>query len=83
MTGWGQLWDARPVITLILRFSGGTSFLSRHPPQLDRSVSLAEKLGIGSSFPSLTINLVGGGTLGLPEGLDSKYKVILFYRGHW
>jgi hypothetical protein len=44
---------------------------------------LAEKLGSGSDFPALTLNLVGGGTLGLPGGLDTNYKVILFYRGHW
>ena len=44
---------------------------------------MSEKLGIGTSFPDVTINLVAGGTLGLPGGLDSKYKVILFYRGHW
>ena len=44
---------------------------------------MSEKLGIGDSFPDMTINLVGGGTLDLPGGLDTKYKVILFYRGHW
>jgi hypothetical protein len=44
---------------------------------------MAEKLGLGSTFPALTLNLVGGGTLDLPGGLDSKYKVILLYRGHW
>ena len=22
-------------------------------------------------------------TLELPDGLDARYKVILFYRGHW
>jgi hypothetical protein len=31
----------------------------------------------------MTITLVGGGTLDLPAGLDGKFKVILFYRGHW
>lgn len=44
---------------------------------------MAEKLGIGDAFPSLTLNLVSGGTLTIPEGMDSKYKVIMFYRGHW
>lgn len=44
---------------------------------------LAEKLGIGATFPSLTLNLVDGGTLEVPGGLDAKYRVILFYRGHW
>ncbi len=44
---------------------------------------MAEKLGIGASFPSLTLNLVSGGTLNLPDGLDMDWKAILFYRGHW
>lgn len=44
---------------------------------------MSEKLGIGSQFPSLTINLVSGGTMDLPGGLDTDWKVILFYRGHW
>lgn len=44
---------------------------------------MAGKLGIGDSFPNMSINLVDGGTLDLPGGLDAKYRVILFYRGHW
>ena len=44
---------------------------------------MSNKLGIGDKFPSMTINLVNGGTINLPESLDSKYGVILFYRGHW
>jgi hypothetical protein len=42
-----------------------------------------EKLNSGDAFPKLRLNLVGGGELELPDGLDAKYKVILFYRGHW
>jgi peroxiredoxin len=44
---------------------------------------MAEKLNSGDVFPSMTLNLVDGGTLELPHGLDAKYKIILFYRGHW
>ena len=44
---------------------------------------MASKLGQGDNFPSMRIDLVGGGEIGLPEGLDAKYNVILFYRGHW
>jgi len=44
---------------------------------------MAEKLNTGDMFPGLTINLVAGGTLDLPGGIEAKYKVILFYRGHW
>jgi len=44
---------------------------------------MAEKLNTGDVFPKLRLNLVDGGTLELPDGLDARYKVILFYRGHW
>jgi peroxiredoxin len=44
---------------------------------------MAEKLNSGDIFPKLTLNLVDGSTLELPDGVDAKYKVILFYRGHW
>ena len=44
---------------------------------------MSEKLGIGDTFPNMTLNLVGGTSLDLPGGLNAKYKVILFYRGHW
>ena len=44
---------------------------------------MSEKLGIGAPFPDVTINLVSGGTMKLPGDLDTKYKIVLFYRGHW
>jgi len=44
---------------------------------------VADKLGIGSTFPRITLNLVDGGTLELPDGVDAKYRILLFYRGHW
>ena len=44
---------------------------------------MAEKLDSGELFPKLTLNIVDGGRLELPDGVDAKYKVILFYRGHW
>ena len=44
---------------------------------------MAEKLNTGVAFPNVTVNLVGGGTATVPEGIDSKYLVVLFYRGHW
>ena len=48
-----------------------------------KGAKMSNKLGIGDSLPKLTVDLVGGGTMDLPDGLDAKYKVILFYRGHW
>ena len=44
---------------------------------------MAAKLNNGDRFPKLTLNLTDGSTLELPDGVDAKYKVILFYRGHW
>jgi len=44
---------------------------------------MAKKLGIGDAFPSMSLNLVDGSTLALPDGIDAKYRVVLFYRGHW
>lgn len=44
---------------------------------------MTNKFGIGSTFPGMTIDLVSGGTLTLPEGMITKYGVVLFYRGHW
>ena len=44
---------------------------------------MAEKLDAGQEFPSLTLDIVGGGSLIVPEDMDGKYKVIMFYRGHW
>lgn len=44
---------------------------------------MADKLNAGDAFPKTTLQLTDGGALELPDGLDAKYKVILFYRGHW
>ena len=44
---------------------------------------MAKKLGTGDSFPKMSLKLVDGGSLELPGGLDAKYRIVLFYRGHW
>ena len=44
---------------------------------------MGEKLNLGDAFPSVTLDIVGGGTLTVPGDVDSKYTVVLFYRGHW
>ena len=44
---------------------------------------MAEKLNLGDAFPSLTLNLVGGDQLTVPEANGAKYLIFLFYRGHW
>ena len=44
---------------------------------------MAEKLDGGAQFPAMTLQLVGGDSLVLPDQLDASYTVLLFYRGHW
>lgn len=44
---------------------------------------MAAKLNTGDPFPRLALTLTDGSVLALPEGIDAKYKVVLFYRGHW
>jgi hypothetical protein len=44
---------------------------------------MAEKLDTGAAFPKMSLNLVDGSKVDLPEGVGGRYKVILFYRGHW
>jgi hypothetical protein len=44
---------------------------------------MSKKLTTGDVFPSLTIDIVSGGKMTVPDDLEGKYKVILFYRGHW
>ena len=41
------------------------------------------RLDNGDRFPALTVDLVGGGTLELPDSVDPGWAVVLFYRGHW
>jgi hypothetical protein len=44
---------------------------------------MGEKLQQGDRFPSLTLKLVQGGTIRLPDAMPTHYVAILFYRGHW
>ncbi len=44
---------------------------------------MSDKLGIGAIFPEMKIDLVDGGSIDLPQGINAKYRVVLFYRGHW
>ena len=44
---------------------------------------MADKLNLMDSFPSLTLNVVGGDTVTLPDDLSTPYAIVLFYRGHW
>jgi peroxiredoxin len=44
---------------------------------------MPQKLVQGDRLPSLTLRLIDGGTLTLPEALPGRYLALLFYRGHW
>ncbi len=41
------------------------------------------KLMQSDKIPPLTLRLVDGGTLSLPEELPGRYLALLVYRGHW
>lgn len=41
------------------------------------------KLNTGDPFPTVTLNLTDSRTLTLPDGLEGRHKVVLFYRGNW
>ena len=44
---------------------------------------MGEKLQQGDRFPSITLNLIDGRNVTLPDEADSRYVALLFYRGHW
>lgn len=37
----------------------------------------------GDRFPPMTLKLLSGGAINLPEEMPSRYMALLFYRGHW
>jgi len=41
------------------------------------------KLDTGDQFPSMTLTVVGGETLTIPDDINASYAIVLFYRGHW
>ena len=44
---------------------------------------MAEKLQQGDCLPNVTLQLVDGGTINLPDDAPTRYTALLFYRGHW
>jgi peroxiredoxin len=46
-------------------------------------INMGEKLQQGDRFPSLTLKLVQGDTIRLPDEMPTRYAAVLFYRGHW
>ncbi len=44
---------------------------------------MGQMLQQGDHFPPMTLKLLSGGTIKLPEEMPSRYLALLFYRGHW
>ena len=44
---------------------------------------MSKQLVPGDQFPQLTLNTSAGDSLTLPDGIETEYAVVLFYRGHW
>ena len=53
------------------------------PPPSYEEAKMGTKLQQGDRFPALTLKLVQGGTMRLPDEMPTRYAAILFYRGHW
>ena len=44
---------------------------------------MPNQLDMLDTFPSVSLSLAGGGTLTLPQDIETPYAILLFYRGHW
>ena len=44
---------------------------------------MSDKLQQADRFPSITLKLLDGGTLRIPDDAPTRYTALLFYRGHW
>jgi len=50
---------------------------------MDKEAPMSQKLESGDTLPEIRLQLVGGGSLGLPSDIDADFGVALFYRGFW
>ena len=44
---------------------------------------MGEKLQQGEGLPKVTLQMVDGGTVTLPDDAPTRYTALLYYRGHW
>lgn len=44
---------------------------------------LGTQLDQGATFPDMTLNMLGGTTLTIPEELENRWTVLIILRGHW
>ena len=48
-----------------------------------QGVKMGEMLQQGDRLPKITLTLLDGGTITLPNDAPTRYTALLFYRGHW
>ncbi len=46
-------------------------------------MTMMEKLGAGSRFPTMCLDAVNGDRIAIPAEFSTPYQALLFYRGHW
>ena len=44
---------------------------------------MGEKLQQGEGLPRVTLQMLDGGTVTLPDDAPTRYIALLYYRGHW
>lgn len=44
---------------------------------------MTQRLVVGDRFPWIELDLLDRGTLVVPDGLDARWTLLVFYRGHW
>ena len=44
---------------------------------------MGDKLRAGEKLPRISLDVVGGGSLTLPDDIQTDFAVLLLYRGHW
>lgn len=44
---------------------------------------MSNRLNAGDTFPGIALTWVGGNSIRFPNELDGRYRIALFYRGHW
>jgi hypothetical protein len=48
-----------------------------------RRTGVGNRLDTGDVFPDVSLDLIDGTILRLPEAMSGRYFAALFYRGHW
>ena len=48
----------------------------------DQGATMGEKLQQGDRLPKVTLHLLDGGTITLPDDAPTRYTALLYYRGH-